>query len=232
MGETEKCFKYDHWIDTTDLSDIYEKIAASITVLVKLQVGFGNPETEQAFKDHLEQFPRETLDNYGGGNDLKAEVCSTFKFGAVENEKLIVCDTHYLYYLQGLQWPIKILFQMRNQLSYRVETITIRKIVTIIRKEAGVSYGESGGTNGDSGVNYDENSAYHGNEGVITEDYFKEEEEDVFNKEEDIIKVEASVDVVEDTQELSVESIHDDADSIDSMDSSAVTSLLNDLGVY
>ena len=123
----EKRFKYNHWIDTTDLVDIDSKIDSSLySLVIMLKVKFSDLETEQAYKEHVEQFSREIRERFP--NDRPITTSMKLRIGSIENEKLFE-RLNNVHLLQNLHWSIRIFVWFAN--VYGRTIINVEKVVSV-----------------------------------------------------------------------------------------------------
>ena len=126
--ETEKRFEYDHWMDTTDLVDIDSRIlCSSLPLLIIFKVNFSDLETEQAYKEHVEQFSKEIPDDDPDGCIKSASM--KLKFGLIENEMLHEECNDFLKLLQSVHWLIRFYRWLMNKDGRTI--IIIEKVVSI-----------------------------------------------------------------------------------------------------
>ena len=131
-----KAFEYDEWMDVTDLVDIESKIESSLRLLVKFEIEFDNVETEQSYKDHVEQFSTEVRDNCGEENGEIATALNV-EIGSIRNGKMfgscmsrtygppflyrVLQEFHWIFYL--IHWILKFVYDRK------IQTITIKKVI-------------------------------------------------------------------------------------------------------
>ena len=132
--KNEKRFEYDDWMDLTDLVDIKSKIESSLRLFVKFEIEFDNVETEQSYKDHVEQFSKEVRDNCGEENGEIATALNV-EIGSTRNERLFdnsqIFDSFEYKMLQQFNWIIELIYWSLKMMYYdKTETIIIKKIIT------------------------------------------------------------------------------------------------------
>ena len=133
--EYEKRFEYDDWMDVTDIVDIESKIESSLRLLVKFEIEFDNVETEQSYKDHVEQFSKEVRGNCGEENEEIVRALN-IDIGSIRNERMfdnlqISQDSFEYKMLQQFHWIFELIFWLLKMMYYdKTETIIIKKIIT------------------------------------------------------------------------------------------------------
>ena len=128
MSETEKVFEFTHCIDVTDLVDFDSKTVTTVPLLVKIKVEFADPETEEAYKEHVEKFSTQVRRNYGDNVNITTD--TLYKDSTFTNEKIISYPESFIHNCYALHWSLKILFWFNESFLCTFQTITIRKIVS------------------------------------------------------------------------------------------------------
>ena len=126
MSETEKAFEFTYCIDVTDLVEFESKINPIFPLLVKIKVEFADPETEEAYKEHVGKFLTQVRRNYG--DNVKITTDTLYKVSTFTNE--IDYRESFIPNCYGLHWSLKVLIWFKEKFLYKLQTITIRKIVS------------------------------------------------------------------------------------------------------
>ena len=133
LSEKESLFEYNSWIDVTDLVDIDSKIESSGALSIKFKVEFADLETEKSYKEHVEQFSNQVLESYG--DDVGITTNMIIKLGRLIHGNIISCNDHLLFYIHRLHWSLMIFIWLNEKINYKVQTVLIKKIVTMDHEE-------------------------------------------------------------------------------------------------
>ena len=131
--EKESIFEYNSWIDVTDLVDIDSKIDSSVALSIKFKVEFADLETEKSYKEHVEQFSNHVLESYGDGVEMTTNMI--VKLGMLKHGNIISCNDNLFYYVRRLHWSLRIFFWLNEKIHLKVQTVLVKKIVTMNHEE-------------------------------------------------------------------------------------------------
>lgn len=139
LMEKESLFKYNYWIDDTDLVNIESNIYSCNTLLIGFKVVFADVETQNAYKDHVERrlkLIRESLDFEDVEAATKIENHIILDFYSIRKDTMDF-EEHRLssFSIYDWHWSLKILGLIYNSLIYNSQRITIKKIVSKQCKE-------------------------------------------------------------------------------------------------